>query len=302
MTDQADTELATLEDAAQDLPTDEQHTPETIESETPEGQEAQAAEGAPSVDAQADDEVVVSFGDEAPPASEDDENRAPAWVKDLRRANREKDRRIRELEQRLNAGNQQAEQAVVVGAKPDLGDPDIDYDQEKYDKALLAWHARQLEAEQQKAKKVEAEKAATDAWVARVKTYEQAKASLKVPDFQDAEDALSDALSVTQQGVILSGAEKPELLVYALGKAPAKLKELAAITDPVKFAFAVAKLETQLKVQPRKQAPAPERRVTGSVPVAGVDQTLARLEAEAEKTGDRTKVVAFKRQQRMSSK
>jgi len=123
-----------------------------------------------------------------------------------------------------------------------LNDPDIDYDQEKYDKALLAWHARQLEAEQQKAKKVEAEKAATDAWVARVKTYEQAKASLKVPDFQDAEDALSDALSVTQQGVILSGAEKPELLVYALGKAPAKLKELAAITDPVKFAFAVAKL------------------------------------------------------------
>jgi len=38
------------------------------------------------------------------------------------------------------------------------------------------------------------------------------------------------------------------------------------------------------------------------VPVAGVDQTLARLEAEAEKTGDRTKVVAFKRQLRMSSK
>jgi len=302
MTDQADTELATLEDAAQDLPTDEQHTPETIESETPEGQEAQAAEGAPSVDAQADDEVVVSFGDEAPPASEDDENRAPAWVKDLRRANREKDRRIRELEQRLNSGSQQAEQAVVVGAKPDLNDPDIDYDQEKYDKALLAWHERRLQAEQQQAKKVEAEKSAKEAWVARVKTYEQAKASLKVADFQDAEDALSDTLSVTQQGVILSGAEKPELLVYALGKAPAKLKELAAITDPVKFAFAVAKLETQLKVQPRKQAPAPERRVTGSVPVAGVDQTLARLEAEAEKTGDRTKVVAFKRQQRMSSK
>ena len=300
MTDQADTELATLEDAAQDLPTDEQNTPDAVESETPADQEAQAAEGAPSVEAQADDEVVVSFGDEAPPASEDDENRAPAWVKDLRRANREKDRRIRELEQRLNSGSQQAEQAVVVGAKPTL--ESCDYDAEKFEVELEAWHTRKREADNQKAEKDKEEKAAKDAWVARVKTYEQAKASLKVPDFQDAEDALSDALSVTQQGVILSGAEKPELLVYALGKAPAKLKELAAITDPVKFAFAVAKLETQLKVQPRKQAPAPERRVTGSVPVAGVDQTLARLEAEAEKTGDRTKVVAFKRQQRMSSK
>lgn len=300
MTDQADTDLATLEDVAQNLPEDEQNTPATGESETPAEQEAPAAEGAPSADAEAVDEVVVSFGDEATPASEDEENRAPAWVKDLRKANREKDRRIRELEQRLNANAPQQEQAVTVGAKPTL--EGCDYDAEKFEAELESWHARKREAEQQQAKKEQAEKAAKDAWTARVQTYEKAKAALKVQDFQDAEDALSDALSVVQQGVILSGAEKPELLVYALGKAPAKLKELASITDPVKFAFAVAKLETQLKVQPRKQAPAPERRVTGSVPVGGPDKTLERLEAEADKTGDRTKVAAYKRQLRMSSK
>lgn len=300
MTDQADTDLATLEDVAQDLPEDEQNTPATGESETPAEQEAAKAEGAPSADAEAVDEVVVSFGDEAPPASEDEENRAPAWVKDLRKANREKDRRIRELEQRLNANAPQHEQAVTVGAKPTL--EGCDYDAEKFEVELESWHARKREADQQKAKKDEAERAAKDAWTARVQTYEKAKAALKVQDFQDAEDALSDALSVVQQGVILSGADKPELLVYALGKAPAKLKELASITDPVKFAFAVAKLETQLKVQPRKQAPAPERRVTGSVPVGGPDKTLERLEAEADKTGDRTKVAAYKRQLRMSSK
>lgn len=300
MTDQADTDLATLEDVAQNLPEDEQNTPATGESETPAEQEANAAEGAPSTDAEATDEVVVSFGDEAPPASEDEENRAPAWVKDLRKANREKDRRIRELEQRLNANAPQQEQAVTVGAKPTL--ESCDYDAEKFEAELESWHTRKREADQQKAKKDEAERAAKEAWTARVQTYEKAKAALKVQDFQDAEDALSDALSVVQQGVILSGAEKPELLVYALGKAPAKLKELASITDPVKFAFAVAKLETQLKVQPRKQAPAPERRVTGSVPVGGPDKTLERLEAEADKTGDRTKVAAYKRQLRMSSK
>lgn len=299
MTDQADTDLATLEDTAQEVLEDEQNTPATDESETPAEQEAATAEGDPSPDAQAVDEVVVSFGDEAPPASEDDENRAPAWVKDLRKSNREKDRRIRELEQRLNA-NTQPEQAVTVGAKPTL--ESCDYDAEKFEVELETWHARKREADQQKAKKDEAEKSARDAWAARVQTYEKAKASLRVQDFQDAEDAVSDTLSVTQQGVILSGAEKPELLVYALGKAPTKLKELASITDPVKFAFAVAKLETQLKVQPRKQAPAPERRVTGSVPVGGPDKTLERLEAEADKTGDRTKVAAYKRQQRMSSK
>lgn len=300
MTDQADTDLATLEDVAQNLPEDEQNTTATGESETPAEQEAATAEGEPSTDAEATDEVVVSFGDEAPPASEDEENRAPAWVKDLRRANREKDRRIRELEQKLNASAPQQEQAVTVGAKPTL--EGCDYDAEKFEAELESWHARKREADQIKAKKDEAERAAKDAWTARVQTYEKAKAALKVQDFQDAEDALSDALSVVQQGVILSGAEKPELLVYALGKAPAKLKELASITDPVKFAFAVAKLETQLKVQPRKQAPAPERRVTGSVPVGGPDKTLERLEAEADKTGDRTKVAAYKRQLRMSSK
>lgn len=300
MTDQADTDLATLEDVAQSLPEDEQHTTASGESETPADQEAATAEGEPSTDAEATDEVVVSFGDEAPPASEDEENRAPAWVKDLRRANREKDRRIRELEQKLNASAPQQEQAVTVGAKPTL--EGCDYDAEKFEAELESWHARKREADQQKAKKDEAERVAKEAWATKVQAYEKAKAALKVQDFQDAEDALSDALSVVQQGVILSGAEKPELLVYALGKAPAKLKELASITDPVKFAFAVAKLETQLKVQPRKQAPAPERRVTGSVPVGGPDKTLERLEAEAEKTGDRTKVAAYKRQLRMSSK
>ena len=50
---------------------------------------------------QPDDEVVVSIGEEAPPAEE--EVRAPEWVRELRKTNREKERRIRELEARLTA-------------------------------------------------------------------------------------------------------------------------------------------------------------------------------------------------------
>ena len=48
--------------------------------------------------------------------------------------------------------------------------------------------------------------------------------------------------------------------MYALGKNPKKAKELGEITDPVKFAFAVAKLETQLTVTSRKQVPPPEKK------------------------------------------
>ena len=71
--------------------------------------------------------------------------------------------------------------------------------------------------------------------------------------------------------------------------------------DPVKFAFAVAKLETQLKVTNRKAAPPPESTVRGTGRVSGaVDSTLERLRADAEKTGDYSKVMQYKRQKRQS--
>lgn len=296
MTDQADTDLATLDDAADNLPADENDTPVTGASETPAEQEPAQGEGEPSAEADADEEVIVSIGDEAPPASEDDENRAPAWVKDLRKANREKDRRIRELEQRLNTSAPQPPQAKAVGPEPELDDPGIDYDQTKFKQALLDWAEQKRRFEQEQEQKVEAERKATESWQARLSTYSQAAAKLKVSDFKDAEDTVADILTVTQQGVILSGADKPELLIYALGKAPKKAKELAAITDPVKFAFAVAKLETQLKVTPRNKPPTPERRISGAVSVAaGTDQQLEKLREEARKTGDMSKVNAFNR-------
>ena len=66
----------------------------------------------------------------------------------------------------------------------------------------------------------------------------------------------------------------------------------------MKFSFAVAKLETQLKVTNRK-APPPEKTVkTGTGRASAVDSTLERLREEAAKTGDMTKVIAYKRQQR----
>jgi len=105
---------------------------------------------------------------------------------------------------------------------------------------------------------------------------------------------------VTQQGIVLQGSDNPALIIYALGKNTKRAKELASITDPVKFAFAVAKLETQLKVSNRKAAASPERTIaSGGTRLSGaVDSTLERLRAEAEKSGDYTKVLQYKRQKR----
>ena len=83
------------------------------------------------------DEVVVSIGEDAPPA-EEEEVRAPEWVRELRKTNREKERRIRELEARLSATTTEIKPVVTLGPKPKLDD--YDYDTELFEQAIDQWH------------------------------------------------------------------------------------------------------------------------------------------------------------------
>lgn len=248
---------------------------------------------------QADEsDVVVTIGDEPAPAEEEETARAPEWVRELRKNHRELQRKNRELEEKLSATSGNAEpKHVQLSKKPTL--EDFDYDAEKFEQALEGWYDQKRQADEQAARVKSEQEAQQKAWQARLDHYGKAKSDLKVKDFDDAEAVAQETLSVTQQGILLQGSDNPALLVYALGKNPKKAKELAAMNDPVKFAFAVAKLETQLKVTQRKAAPPPEKTVRGTAPVSGsVDSNLDRLRAEAEKTGDYSKVVAYKQQQR----
>jgi hypothetical protein len=247
----------------------------------------------------AEQDVVVTIGEEAPPAEEEEHAQAPEWVRELRKSHRELQRKNRELEDKLKTGTAETKPAVTLGPKPKL--EDHDYDAEKYEAALESWYKQKRQVDEQAAKAEAEAKSANEAWQAKLTSYGKAKTELKVKDFDDAEATVQETLSSTQQGIILQGAENPALLVYALGKNPKKAKELASITDPVKYAFAVAKLETQLKVTNRKAAPPPEKTVRGTGSVSGtVDSQLERLRADAEKTGDYSKVIAYKRSKRQS--
>jgi hypothetical protein len=263
------------------------------------GQATDTKETDQPADTSVTEEVVVSIGEEPPPQEE--QAQAPEWVRELRKKNREDQRRIRELEEQLRTTKEAETKPATLGKKPAL--EDYDYDAERFEQELTAWHDRKRQHDTVAAKARDAEEAAQTAWKKKLETYGTAKTELKVKDFDDAEAALQDHLSVTQQGIVIQGAENPALLVYALGKNPNKAKELGSITDPVKFAFAVAKLETQLKVTNRKAPPPPEKTVQGTGGTSGsVDSTLERLRTEAEKTGDYTKVTAYKRQKRQSDK
>lgn len=277
---------------------------ELIESEdAPDQEQAQAAEAEDQsseaaeqqTEADADDEVIISIGEESPP-QEDEHKDAPSWVRELRKKNREDSRRIRELEEQLKAVKGGAEEKPAqLKAKPKL--EDYDYDTEKYELELTSWYDQKRAFDEAKAKEKSQLEAAEKAWQQKLTDYQTAKSSLKVKDYEDAEMVAQDTLSTTQQGIILQGSENPALVIYALGKNPQKAKELAAINDPVKYAFAVAKLETQLKVSQRKAAPPPERTISGTGRVSGtVDSTLDRLRADAERTGDYTKVVQYRKQ------
>lgn len=260
--------------------------------------ETGAASGTEGRDDKDEEEVVVSIGEESPPSEEEEAAHAPEWVRELRNRHRELVKRNRELEEQVKAKTETATAAPTLGAKPTL--ESCDYDAEAFETALTEWHEQKRQVDEQKAKAEAEAKAQADAWNAKLATYADAKSKLKVKDFEDAEATAQAALNPTQQGIILQGAEKPEVLIYALGKNPTKLKELSVITDPVKYAFAVAKLETQLKVTQRK-APPPEKVVHGTGPKSGtVDSTLERLRAEAEKTGNYTKVMEYKRQKRQA--
>ena len=243
-----------------------------------------------------EDEVVVQIGEESPP--QEDDAQAPAWVKDLRKSHREQTRENKQLKDQLAKLSSTGQAATVeLGKKPSI--EGADYDADLYEQQLTDWFDRKKTVEAQE-QQVEADKRVQqDAWNATLATYGEHRKGLKVKDFEDAETVVQDELNNTQQGMILQGADNPALVVYALGKNPKKAKEIASIKDPIKFAFAVAKLETQLKVTNRKAGTKPEATITGKAQKSGtVDSTLERLRAAAEKTGDMSKVVAYKRSKR----
>ena len=281
-TEQIENELPDVEDESQEI-------------ESPENEEEDDSEEG---DEPASDELSVQFGDEEEPTQE--QEKAPQWVAELRKSHRELVKENRELKKVVQTV-QPTQQKPALPERPKLADHD--YDEDKHQAALDAWYAKKLEIDKfEENQRRAVENAQRQADEAR-KAYQEKAGSLKVADYKAAEEEVIASLSEAQQGLILGGADNPPLLVYALGKNPKRLAELAAIKDPVKFAFAAAKLEKDLKTSTRKtDKPAPETVVRSSGPVTSSSAALERLRAEADKTGDFSKVLAYKKAQKAKTR
>jgi hypothetical protein len=162
-----------------------------------------------------DEEVVVSIGDEAAPASDE----APEWVRELRKQNRELQRELAE------ARKGKSPEIPEVGDKPTL--EACEFDEERYEQELNGWLDRKAKADRAKSEAEQSQAKAQEAWTAKLAAYKDQSAQLGAKDFANAEEEVTSVLSPHSKSILIQGAENKALLVYALGKNPAKLRELA---------------------------------------------------------------------------
>lgn len=278
--------MADFEDDTLEL-TEELETEQGDEGQQEEQSEAEAEESAE------DEDETVAIEGEAAPASGDADT---GLVRHLREQIRERDRRLAEL-----AKNAPQPQMIEVGEKPTLAG--CDYDEEAYEAQLDQWKARKAAADEQAKEAQKSQQQIAEAWSQELQGHHEKKAALKFKDVQEAEDVALAALNDVQQAVIVKAAENSAMVIYALGKHPAKLAELSKITDPIKLAVAVSKLEGKMTVTKRAGPPEPERIARGGTPAAGgKDKELERLEKDADRTGDRTKLIAYRQKLKAQAK
>lgn len=230
--------------------------------------------------------LVVSLGEEE---DEDDQSQP---FRDMRQELREAKRELKELK-----ASKQVETMQEVGEKPTL--QDFDFDADKFEAALLDWNGRRQEAETKaKAEQEAVEKMASE-YQENLASYKSRAKALPVKDFDEVEEVVREALPESVQSIIIDNAADPALMVYAMGKNPSVMADLPkgqSVRDIAKAAFALGAMEKGMKVTGMKPKPKPEGRVSGGVkPVTSGQKHLEKLRDEAAKTGDMTKVIAYKR-------
>lgn len=278
-------------------PQDGDDTSTTTGEAEAEGSGTEVAAGDPPADDD-DESFSVSLGEDDPP--EEPTKDAPEWVRGLRKEQQALRRENRELRAKLE--EKSAPPAIVIGEKPSF--EGCGYDETKYEAELDAWKERKRSAEAQAEAHTAALKQAEKDWQEKLAGYGKAKEALKAkaPDFDDAEAAVLADFDVTQQNILVH-AKQSELMVYALGLNAKERARLSAIKNYAVFALEVGELVGKLKVKQGSRPPNPERRLSGGAPGKGIDPQgeLKRLEAEAERTGDRSKVAAYYRKQKQAA-
>lgn len=269
------------DDAALDLDADDDQPDDTGEDTT--DADAEQQDGDEEVD-------VVSLGSDAI-QSEDE----PEGMRNLREALK------REKQLRKDAEARGAPKVDQVGEKPNMDD--YWEKPEDFEKDLLAWSERKRAAEAEQGEAEKLNQSVTDDVAAGQRAYQEQRASLRIPGFEAADDKVVDALpEIFLNAVNLAGGDKAAALRFYLGTHPDQLSKITAlnprkVTDLIKVAALAGSMAKEINVQRRKPATAPDtnhsaRGTSGGGGGRG-DQRRARLEAEADRSGDYSALIKY---------
>ncbi len=237
-----------------------------------------------------DDDLGFSFDDEE---ESEEVKQAPKWVKEVRIQNRELKRKLKEYE----AKQAQSTGMQALREKPTL--EEYDYDDEAYQADLDKWYQEKQQFESHKQQVEQQFQQVQEKFNAEAQTISAVK-----PDFQEKLNKVAEALPIERQNFILGKTKNPAKLSYLLGKSPEKLAQLAELDD-IDYIKQIGVLEYQMQQGKTKQRnpnkPKPRKHKTHSSG-GGVDMRLQKLQEQAEKTGNYTEVIRYKKQMKQGKK
>jgi len=232
------------------------------------------------------DETIITFADEV-----DADVSENAVIRSLRQ--QLKNERSRRL-QGATALNNHPDPEPDIPARPKSVE-DFDWDVERFNSALDAHLAGKDEHSAWKAREEKRLSERTAHEAERGQKFEQQRKALGVRDYEARAALVRDRLSEEQLFHLIDKSDNPAQIIYALGRSESRLDALASEQDIGAFIFKLGQNSKDIKVT-KKTAPTPESRVRGaSAPMAiGGDKQLEKLEKDAAKTGDRTKLIQYR--------
>lgn len=240
-----------------------------------------------------DDELETETNDDlnSETGIETEAEKETPLVNTLRKNSRQKDKQIKRLKLELEQTKKQFTQKPIELTKepvlPKLSD--YDYDDDDYQQAVNKYADDLVKYKAVQEKRTQE--------ISRLQqTYIQQKAKLNIPNFDNYENVITSNLDIARQNLILK-TDNPALIVVALAKNPELLSELSDLSHE-DFAYKIAKIEQKIQVNTvKKPKPKPESKtmISGGTASINRESELKKLEAEANKTGDYSKVYSFKK-------
>lgn len=229
------------------------------------------------------EEDVVTFG--ADDVRGEDE---PEGIRNLREELKRQKARVRELE-----GNGAG--PVEVGPRPKL--EDFDYDEDAHEEAIVAWIDQKRSAEAQTTARDEAARQAQQKFDTQHRAFEDGWTALRVTGKDAARAKVEDTFDEMQCAMLIKAARGngAGLMLY-LGTSPASLEKLKGLaSDPAEFIAEAAVMAKEVKVR-RKPTTTPIEPVRGGTGGAAKgDARRARMERDAETSGDYSAIVKYDR-------